>query len=32
MAAEGIFHEKAGVIQDAEGNRLAFNGSINEIA
>lgn len=30
IAAEGIFHEKAGVIEDASGNRLAFNGSINE--
>lgn len=30
MAAEGIFHEKAGVIDDTAGNRLAFNGSINE--
>jgi SNF2 family DNA or RNA helicase len=31
-SAEGIFHEKAGIIQDAEGNRLAFIGSINETA
>ena len=30
MSAEGIFHEKAGVIVDDAGNRLAFNGSINE--
>jgi ERCC4-related helicase len=30
MSAEGIFHEKAGVIEDSKGNRLAFNGSINE--
>lgn len=30
MAADGIFHEKAGVITDVAGNRLAFNGSINE--
>ncbi|CAN5441740.1 hypothetical protein BH09GEM1_BH09GEM1_07340 [soil metagenome] len=30
MSADGIFHEKAGVIQDHDGNRLAFNGSINE--
>lgn len=30
MSVEGIFHEKAGVIEDARGNRLAFNGSINE--
>ena len=30
MAADGIFHEKAGIITDDVGNRLAFNGSINE--
>lgn len=30
VAAGGIFHEKAGVIEDQAGNRLAFNGSINE--
>lgn len=28
--AQAIFHEKAGIIQDATGDRLAFNGSINE--
>src|SRR5690606_41780369 len=28
--ADGIFHEKAGIIEDAAGNRLAFVGSINE--
>lgn len=27
-----LFHEKAGVVEDSEGNRLAFNGSINETA
>ena len=27
-----LFHEKAGVIEDKTGNRLAFNGSINETA
>lgn len=32
MAADGIFHEKAGVVGDAEDNRLAFVGSINETA
>jgi len=32
IPADGIFHEKAGIIQDAEGNRLAFVGSINETA
>lgn len=25
-----IYHEKAGILQDAEGNRLAFSGSLNE--
>lgn len=30
IASDGIFHEKAGVITDSNGNRLAFNGSINE--
>jgi ERCC4-related helicase len=30
IATEGIFHEKAGVIEDRRGDRLAFNGSINE--
>jgi len=27
-----LFHEKAGVIEDKTGDRLAFNGSINETA
>jgi superfamily II DNA or RNA helicase len=26
----GIFHDKAGVIYDAEGNKIAFHGSMNE--
>lgn len=30
VASDGIFHEKAGIVVDARGNRLAFNGSINE--
>lgn len=30
IAADGIFHAKSGVIIDIAGNRLAFNGSINE--
>jgi superfamily II DNA or RNA helicase len=30
MSADGIFHEKAGIVDDKAGNRLAFNGSINE--
>ncbi|BDA72468.1 putative helicase [Calothrix sp. PCC 7716] len=29
---QGIFHEKAGIIEDKAGNRLAFNGSVNETA
>ncbi|MEW5722288.1 MAG: SNF2-related protein, partial [Thermodesulfobacteriota bacterium] len=28
----GIFHAKAGIIEDKTGNRLAFSGSINETA
>jgi superfamily II DNA or RNA helicase len=27
-----IFHEKAGVVEDKTGDRLAFNGSVNETA
>lgn len=30
MNADGIFHEKSGIIQDTAGHRLAFTGSINE--
>ncbi|QVL47542.1 MAG: hypothetical protein KFB96_17810 [Thiocapsa sp.] len=30
LAGLGLFHEKAGILEDAEGNRLAFSGSINE--
>ena len=29
-AAPAIFHEKTGVIEDKTGDRLAFNGSVNE--
>jgi len=32
IASYGIFHEKAGIIEDKLGNRLAFNGSVNETA
>ena len=32
VPAEGIFHEKAGIIQDRAGDRLAWNGSLNETA
>lgn len=28
--APGIYHEKVGVITDAEGNKISFSGSINE--
>lgn len=30
IPGEGLFHAKAGIIEDKSGNRLAFNGSINE--
>lgn len=30
LNADGIFHEKSGIIDDSAGNRLAFSGSINE--
>lgn len=30
IPAEGIFHEKAGIIEDKTGDRIAFNGSLNE--
>lgn len=30
--ASGLFHEKAGVVEDKTGDRLAFNGSVNETA
>jgi superfamily II DNA or RNA helicase len=32
IAELGLFHEKAGILEDAVGNRLAFSGSINETA
>ena len=32
VPADGIFHEKAGIIQDRTGDRLAWNGSLNETA
>lgn len=32
VTSNAIFHEKAGVIEDKAGNRLAFAGSINETA
>ncbi|ODS53418.1 MAG: helicase [Acidobacteria bacterium SCN 69-37] len=30
LANAGMFHEKSGIIEDKTGERLAFNGSINE--
>ena len=30
--AEGLFHEKSGIVEDKTGDRLAFNGSLNETA
>ena len=30
MNGVGVFHSKAGIIEDKAGNRLAFSGSINE--
>ena len=32
IASDGIFHEKAGIIQDRGGDRIAWNGSLNETA
>ncbi len=32
IPAAGIFHEKAGIIQDRAGDRMAWNGSLNETA
>ena len=30
IPSDGIFHEKAGIIQDHGGHRIAWNGSLNE--
>lgn len=30
VAINAIFHSKSGIIEDVTGNRLAFNGSVNE--
>ncbi len=32
IPSDGIFHEKAGIIQDQGGHRIAWNGSLNETA
>lgn len=30
IPADGIFHEKSGIVEDKTGDRIAFNGSLNE--
>ena len=30
MNDDGIFHEKAGIIEDRTGEKIAWNGSLNE--
>lgn len=32
VPANGLFHEKAGIVEDGTGARVAFNGSLNETA
>ena len=32
VAGDALFHEKAGIVEDKTGDRIAFNGSINETA
>ena len=32
IPSDGIFHEKAGIVADRTGDRLAWNGSLNETA
>ena len=32
IPSDGIFHEKAGIVADRSGDRLAWNGSLNETA
>lgn len=32
VVADGLFHEKAGIVEDKTGESLAFNGSLNETA
>jgi SNF2 family DNA or RNA helicase len=32
VCSPAIFHEKAGILEDKTGNRLAFSGSVNETA
>lgn len=32
LPADGLFHEKSGIVEDKTGERIAFNGSLNETA
>jgi hypothetical protein len=32
VPAEGLFHEKSGIVEDKTGDKIAFNGSLNETA
>ena len=32
IPVDGIFHEKAGIIEDRSGDKIAWNGSVNETA
>jgi ERCC4-related helicase len=32
IPAEGLFHEKSGIVEDKTGDKIAFNGSLNETA
>ncbi len=32
VAGDGLFHEKAGIVEDGAGHVVAFNGSLNETA
>ena len=30
IRGDRIFHNKSGIVEDAQGNRVAFTGSLNE--
>jgi hypothetical protein len=32
VPADGLFHEKSGIVEDKTGDKIAFNGSLNETA
>lgn len=32
ISEKGLFHQKVGILKDAEGNKMSFSGSINETA